>query len=103
MKLFIFAAIIVAMATAEQCPNNRAVCAWQDQEGVNCDCIGTSCTKDSAHSINAAGSTLYTCQEISAFRECVGSEAALNSDFSQMNCRCASGVYTISGTAVVCG
>nr|B0L0Y6.1 RecName: Full=Putative conotoxin; Flags: Precursor [Conus caracteristicus]ABQ00573.1 unknown precursor [Conus caracteristicus] len=106
MKLFMFAAIIFTMASttvrAEQCANNRKVCTWDGQGDTNCDCIGTACHEDDAHKVSVAGSAFYTCQPISAFRVCDGSEDVMDAGFSELYCRCSGGSYTISNGEVVC-
>nr|DAZ86917.1 TPA_inf: conotoxin precursor Cerm08 [Conus judaeus] len=107
MMLFMFAAIIFTMAsttvTAEQCASNQNVCKWAEQEGQNCDCIGTPCITDNAHKVSIADSAFYTCQLISAFRDCAESEVVADGEFSQLNCKCSSGTYVINNGAVVCG
>nr|UMA82334.1 conotoxin precursor Cerm08 [Conus ebraeus] len=111
MMLFMFAAIIFTMAsttvTADTCASAKSVCAWGGQ-GESCSCSAPhTCTQDDAHKVEVnmgeGVQALYTCKQISDFNVCTGTDAVMDAQFSQLNCRCSSNTYIIQNSAVVCG
>nr|DAZ86919.1 TPA_inf: conotoxin precursor Cerm08 [Conus judaeus] len=113
MMLFMFAAIIFTMVSTTvslgTCANEQKVClavhmGWKDEL---CDCPGIlgGCIMEGHHEFSLYESLqFYTCQPVSDFRICHGSETAFDPANRQFNCRCESRKYILAANAdVVCG